>query len=507
MFDRLKNNRYALFAVVVASIFAFRTFAYTTEMPIIKDAKQNVTAAYYLAHVGVIGGKRTESDDAAPQMYREPLPIVVTAAFLLLHPAFQQPYTVTELTNGSLAKTVKGVNALWRFLAAIFIFLLCTELFPDRRIAAAVALICLIVSEPLFFAISEIVDRMYTELPEVALMLLAAWCAVRFVRGKTKLRAIWLGVALGGLALTKTAFLYIGLCFIVLLLVTDRPKHFQTSPEKRAWSNLLPAYAVIALAMLATVAPWIARNYVAFGNPQIASGTEGQVLGIRMLLTEQPLLGQIYFYSPSDGLRKLLVGPLTGYTAEDLGPGGRLEQLAGMKQNKWDIVSQRIKAQDYQGTRNAWLKRSALDAAIQNPLRYIASIGVFAYKGMWFMTPAGALFNLAAFLCFFGVFFGALFTGRQYLVAAFGLPAGLFFFISTFTHALTRYNACMTPFVIISVLWLLIALFRRAYQQSPRFQKFADRWTRAVQAPSEAKSASQRRPTEPTSSAETASRA
>ena len=59
------------------------------------------------------------------------------------------------------------------------------------------------------------------------------------------------------------------------------------------------------------------------GNPQIASGTEATVLSIRMLMTEQPLLGQIYVTAPPT-LRELVIGPLTGYTEDDLTPGGRL---------------------------------------------------------------------------------------------------------------------------------------------------------------------------------------
>ena len=112
-----------------------------------------------------------------------------------------------------------------------------------------------------------------------------------------------------------------------------------------------------------------------------------------------------------------------------------------------------------------------------------------------------------ALACFFSLFLGALFTCRQDLVAAFGLPAGLFAFISTFTHALTRYNAAMTPFVIISVLWLIDAFVRRTYRRLPRFRNFVDRTTRSFQAPSDANNSSHRRPTVPTSSAETASRA
>jgi hypothetical protein len=131
-------------------------------------------------------------------------------------------------------------------------------------------------------------------------------------------------------------------------------------------------------------------------------------------------------------------------------------------------------AEGHQGDPGKWVRHAALDAAIQNPLRYIASVGVFAYKGMWFLRQGGILFNVVALVCFFALFFSALFAGNQPLVAAFGLPAGLFFFISIFTHALTRYNAPITPFVIISILWLLNALAERAYHQSPRFRNLVD---------------------------------
>ena len=198
--------------------------------------------------------------------------------FYWLHPAFAQSYTIPDLLDGRLTETVKGVNAFWRFLVVIFLFLLCRELFPDWRVAIVMALLCLIASESFFLSRPGIVDRMYTELPEVALMLLASWSAVRFVHGKTKARALWLGVALGLLALCKAAFLYIGFGFILLLFVTDRAEHFGPMPGKPAWRPFVLTYAVIALAMFATIAPWVARNAAIFGKPQIAAGTDVTVL-------------------------------------------------------------------------------------------------------------------------------------------------------------------------------------------------------------------------------------
>lgn len=508
--DTIMNNRrkdvfYAVFTLAVASVFAYLTLIYTTPNALLKDAAQNTRGAYHLVHAGVISTDKTETENPRPQMRREPLPIVVTSAFLLLHPAFNQTYTIPELLDGRLTETVKGVNAFWRFLAAIFLFLLCLELFPDRRVAAGMAVTSLAVSELFFFSRPGIVDRVYTELPEVALMLLASWSAVRFVRVRTKSRALWLGVTLGLLALCKAAFLYIGLGFIVLLLVTDRPQRFEPAPGQPAWRNFLLTYALIVLAMVATIAPWIARNAVLFGNPQIASGTDVAVLGTRLLLMEQPLLGQVYFHS-SARLRRL-VGPLTGYTPDDLNSGGRLAEIVAIEQNRNKVLAQRIENAGHQDHASDWVRHNILNYAVEHPLRYIASIPVFAGKGMWFMTAAGPAFNLVALLCFFGVFLAALFVRNQILLASFGLAAGLFFFISIFTHALVRYNQPMTPFVILSLLWLLAAFAREAYRRFPRFRTLADRLTGAFQRPSDASSSIQRRPITSTSSEETASRA
>jgi hypothetical protein len=291
------------------------------------------------------------------------------------------------------------------------------------------------------------------------------------VRGKTKAAAVWLGVTLGLLALCKAAFLYVGLGFIVLLLVTDRVKRFETALGKPAWRNFLLTYALIALAMIATIAPWVARNAVLFGNPQIASGTEASVLGSRMLLMEQPLIGQVYLYSP--GFFKRLVGPLTGYSKDDLKPGGRLAQAVTAKDNRNAIFAERSDKEGYRGDKGDWVKGKVFNYVVEHPLRYIASIPVFAYRGIWFMNPVPPLLNLLMLLCFFGVFFGALFTRRQVLLASFGLAAGLFFFISIFTHASERFTSPMTPFVIVSVLWLISALARKTYgdTQNPRFSR------------------------------------
>ena len=92
----------------MAASLALLTFHYTTHNSIQKDAVQNTRAAYYLMHAGVMAGDKAETGAPRPQMRREPLPIFATAAFLLLHPAFNQPYAIADLLHGRLTETVKG---------------------------------------------------------------------------------------------------------------------------------------------------------------------------------------------------------------------------------------------------------------------------------------------------------------------------------------------------------------------------------------------------------------
>ena len=88
MSKRSVDVAYWVFALGVAAVFAYLTFGYTTQNPILDDAAQNTRGAYHLVHAGVISRDKDESETPKPQMRREPLPIVVTAGFLLLHPAF-----------------------------------------------------------------------------------------------------------------------------------------------------------------------------------------------------------------------------------------------------------------------------------------------------------------------------------------------------------------------------------------------------------------------------------
>src|SRR5262249_18553078 len=149
----------------------------------------------------------------------------------------------------------------------IFMLLLCKEIFPNIIIAGVIGLLALVASNAVFF--SQHADNLFTEIPASALILASSWCAVRFVRRRTLSRAIGLGVSLGALALTKAVFFYVGVGLVALLLIMDL--RASASPLRAFFRDARLSYAAIVLAFLATLAPWVLRNYIEFGKPQIAT--------------------------------------------------------------------------------------------------------------------------------------------------------------------------------------------------------------------------------------------
>ena len=210
-------------------------------------------------HTGVYTTSKKRTDDPTKTMKREPVPVLAISSFLLLHPAFDDPYKNVDLENGHLTRTVKLVNVFWEFLAALVIFLFCLELFSNTTIAGVGALITLFISHMTFLSTGPVVDTLNTELPAAALLLAAFWCAVCFVHHETKSPAICFGIAMGLLALTKAAFFSIGIVFLLLLIFLDRRKLFRQT-DAASPRQLRVTYAALVLALLATLAPWLVRN-------------------------------------------------------------------------------------------------------------------------------------------------------------------------------------------------------------------------------------------------------
>lgn len=474
MFDLLRSTKrvlpthqrtlYIALAVLLSLWFASNALKHITNAPLKYDASQNVKIAYRLVHTGSY--TLSKSGEARKDMRREPVPVLVISAFLLLHPSFEH-YKSRDLEKGDLTRTVKLVNVFWEFLAALFIFLLCLELFHKPLVAAVGGVFTLAISAMTFLSTKQVIDTLYTELPASALLLVASWCAVRFVGNQTSGWAISLGVALGLLALTKAVFLSIGIGFILLMAFVERRELIFGSGTLAPW-QVRRLYALLVLAFLATLTPWIVRNAISYGRPEMIAGRGEGILGLRMMLAELPSLGLLYASSPPPLMDRL--GPVLGYTPADVQLGGKLGIILSHPEGQWRSFENKKNAEGYDGTTEQWLRHKAVLSAINHPLVYLTSIGLFAYRGMWFMQPCGlaaqvdplGFYGLSALflLCLLGLFFGGLISGHKVLTATFGLAVLAFILYSALSYGLPRFNAPLTPFVILAVFWTLHSLWR-----------------------------------------------
>jgi hypothetical protein len=102
--------------VLVAALITYASSPLKTSSPIKANGEQNFNTAYNLVTHG--SWSRAESGDKCwPTMKREPLPIMITAGWLMIHPDFDKAYTTQDVTNGGsqLTARAKQVNLLWLF--------------------------------------------------------------------------------------------------------------------------------------------------------------------------------------------------------------------------------------------------------------------------------------------------------------------------------------------------------------------------------------------------------
>src|SRR5262249_15510907 len=102
--SKLVDFWYVLFGFSAAGLFAFLTLSYTTDAPIKSDAAWNARAAYHLVHTGVMGA---DEANPRPQLHREPIPILVIAALLLVHRISTSPTQLQNSQAGLLPKPLR----------------------------------------------------------------------------------------------------------------------------------------------------------------------------------------------------------------------------------------------------------------------------------------------------------------------------------------------------------------------------------------------------------------
>jgi len=317
---------------VTASLLAIVALTSINGRAVVSDSGQNLLMAVNLSHSGTISD--SEQPPYEPSMYREPLPIVVSAAGVSVVDGLLGRTDSPQYFSGPRAKYIKYQNVAW-LIGLWFAVFSATRYFTGSlwwSIAAG-----LLAAKPFLNSLSaEGVNDLYTELPAAVFMTCAIFLLVRAVQRNSKLEFIMAGLCYGLLVLTKAAMLYVFVGLVLVLLVT----YVGASTQRK--TRLLQVMMLCASAAV-VVTPWIARNWMVFGQPQI-SERGGLVLYTRALLDQvTPTEYRGTFYMWARPAVRPYVGSLLGFGPKDLEMGGRLQRLSddlGTELYKHDIQAQ-----------------------------------------------------------------------------------------------------------------------------------------------------------------------
>lgn len=432
--------------------------------PIEGDAKFNAMVGVNLQHHGSYSRDRSQPRYAT--MYREPVPVLATAAMVAAVDAALGPAERDAYFTGERARLLKLQNLLWATLLCGASFLATFRLTSSF----AASLLAGILSYAVFLypAMRPAgIDSLASEIGAAALLVWASWCYALGVSKRSARALAGAALLFGVLALIKAVALYIFFGMLMVLLVMRFARRREI-PMRDAWLEA----GLMLLLFAAIVGPWMYRNWVQFETPAIAQ-RGGLALFHRALFNEVEGVeyeGLFYAWAPSP--IRAAVGRLLGFSPADLQRGGPLFRLnarvlapdnvaaikAGRPQEATSIMAeglaerarilQALQASGRYGPSerahvrtDELLKARALERMVDHPGGMLAVTLAACWRGAFLVLP---LLGCALLLAW---------RQRREDVFAFCVPAlGLTIFYGLFSHFEPRYGAIMTPIALIAVI-------------------------------------------------------
>jgi hypothetical protein len=316
---RVNPLQWVIAAIITVALGAV-AFVLTNGASVDDDAAQNLQMAINVSHYGIMS--MDENPPYHRTMYREPLPVATGAATVQIVDHFLGKADAARYFSGDRAKYIKYQNILWVILlwAAV---LAATRWFTGSFWFSVGA--GLLAAKPFLNGVTaDGVNNLYTELPAAVLMICASFSlAFAVARARTWPMAI-AGLCFGLLTLTKAATLYVFVGLVLVLLFSYARGEAQPG-RRRRFAHIIVLVGTFAI----FAAPWIARNFQAFGRP-VMSDRGGFVLYNRALMNQvTPIEYRGSFYVWARPLLQPYVGSILGFSPRDVGLGGRLERLGG----------------------------------------------------------------------------------------------------------------------------------------------------------------------------------
>lgn len=458
-------------AAIIATLCVYWTLN-VTGAPIVSDASANLKMGLNLAHHGTMS--LSSETPLQPSMYREPLPIFVIAAGILIVDALVgRADSLEDYFSGDRARYLKYSNVLWMLLLVAGVY--CAVRFLTGSTTLAVVGMVLmnlkVPATPTSVAALGI-DELMSDLAAAAIMVWASLLLVRALRDSRRLHFAITGAVFGLLALVKAAFLYVVAGVVVGTLVLSALNRWQTSDK---WRVAAAQTLILTACFAVVVLPWMLRNYAQLGVFGIAE-RGGVVLLMRAekdRMNAVEYRGAFYVWAPPK--LQSFFGSIFGFSREDLQRHGRLERLnreintpffahemeAEMAGRPDDAVTfyHKARAQRVQLLReyaamstppertvDEVLQERAMNMILDRPGKHLATTVPFLWRGAFTVFP----------ILMIALLYSAY--RRRVTIAAFVLPAfGLVMFCALLTHFPARYSV-PTVGVAISVLLAMLKL-------------------------------------------------
>ena len=294
----LRSDGHILVLALVAVVFVLQVCALTRKIPHADGAVVGIAASLLDHGIHANAPEPGSTAKPAPSRSMAPgYPALVAAVAALDRRMAQSLRCIAAggadcLERNSL-RALLVLNTLAVLIALALACFLARELSGSVEIAGLATLLMFIMGR-----FTDFVDGM-SHYP-IVLMLALGVCALLVVahRRSSLPVAALAGLALGVLALFEVYYALMLVPVALLLLAAER---WRAVPQ---WRFGLGAAAAFAVAGGLAIAPWMARNYVLFGDAALVQGTDAQLLAARIAynsLSAGELLAGLLCWLPGIG--------------------------------------------------------------------------------------------------------------------------------------------------------------------------------------------------------------